>query len=446
MTTLAGVMVVVPSASCLSEAPDMRITVSDDFRKPVNIMPTPTFDIAGPVAGIDTHTDTHTVAIVTETGKHLATDTFPTTSNGYRHVTEFLTAHRVTVVGVEGTNSYGAALTRHLIDHGHVVFEVLRPTRALRRRDGKSDPVDALAAARQVLTGQVLSTPKDTTGPVESLRMLQITRHQLVATAAKLVTLIKSLLVTAPVTVRQRYATMATPTLIMTLSRCRPPADVTDPINGTLISLKSLATTYNMLRAQCDELDNKITDLVEVINPGVTQVFGCRALTAAELIVSVGENPQRIRSQAALAHLWGVAPIPASSGRTNRHRLNRGGDRQANAALHRIVLVRMCHDERTRDYVQRRTKEGLSKREIMRCLKRAIVREIYQVLCLGRPVRQSSGLSSDEFRALRSKKGLSQTQVARKLGCAPARISDIETGKRRLSELKSTYEEFLQTA
>ncbi|MGP5498113.1 helix-turn-helix domain-containing protein, partial [Corynebacterium flavescens] len=134
------------------------------------------------------------------------------------------------------------------------------------------------------------------------------------------------------------------------------------------------------------------------------------------------------------------------SGRTNRHRLNRGGDRQANAALHRIVLVRMCHDERTRDYVQRRTKEGLSKKEIMRCLKRAVVREIYQVLCLGRPVKQSSGLSSDEFRALRSKKGLSQTQVARKLGCAPARISDIETGKRRLSELKSTYEEFLQTA
>lgn len=164
----------------------------------------------------------------------------------------------------------------------------------------------------------------------------------------------------------------------MTLSRCRPPADVTDPINGTLISLKSLATTYNMLRAQCDELDNKITDLVEVINPGVTQVFGCRALTAAELIVSVGENPQRIRSQAALAHLWGVAPIPASSGRTNRHRLNRGGDRQANAALHRIVLVRMCHDERTRDYVQRRTKEGLSKTrnyavlKTLHCLRRSI--------------------------------------------------------------------------
>lgn len=446
MTPRQGVMVMVSSASCLLEACRISDILYAFVRKPVNIMPAPTLELAGLVAGIDTHTDTHTVAIVTETGKHLATETFPTTSNGYHQLTDFLTAHHVTVVGVEGTNSYGAAITRHLIDHGYEVFEVLRPTRALRRRDGKSDPVDALAAARQVLTGQALSIPKDTTGPVESLRMLQITRNQLVATAAKLVTLIKSLLITAPVNVRQRYTAMTTPTLIATLSRCRPSSDLSDPINGTLTSLKTLATTYNTLRAQCDELDNKITDLVEVINPEMTQIFGCRAINAAELIVSVGENPKRIRSQAALAHLWGVAPILASSGRTNRHRLNRGGDRHANAALHRIVLVRMCHDERTRDYVQRRTREGLSKKEIMRCLKRAIVREIYQVLCLGRPVKQSSGLRSDEFRALRSEKGLSQTQVARKLGCAPARISDIETGKRRLSELKSTYEEFLQTA
>lgn len=187
--------------------------MSHRFRKPANIMPTPTIDLAGPVAGIDTHTDTHTVAIVTETGKHLATDTFPTNSNGYQQVTEFLTAYSVVAAGIEGNNSYGAGLTRHLISHGHVVFEVLRPTCALRRKDCKSDPVDALAAARQVLTGQGLSIPKGTTGPVESLRMLQITRHQLVATAAKLVTLIKSLLVTAPVTVRQRYTAMTTPPL-----------------------------------------------------------------------------------------------------------------------------------------------------------------------------------------------------------------------------------------
>ncbi len=239
---------------------------------------------------------------------------------------------------------------------------------------------------------------------------------------------------------------MTTDTLIRTLSRCRPPTDLIDPANGALASLKSLATTYNRLRTECAELDAKIADLVETINPEMVQIFGCGTVTAAELIVSVGDNPKRIRSQAALAHLWGVAPIPASSGRTNRHRLNRGGDRQANAAVHRIVLVRMRHDERTRNYVQRRTKEGLSKKEIMRCLKRAIAREIYQVLCVGRSVDQPSRLRGEEFKARRLEKALSQTQVAEKLGCSPARISDIETGKRRLLELKIAYEEFLKAA
>lgn len=445
MTTLAGVMVVVPSASCLPEAPDMRITASACFRESVNIMPTSTAEFTGPAAGIDTHTDTHTVAIVTATGRHIATETYPATARGYQQISCFLAGHHVTVVGVEGTNSYGAGITRYLSERNYTIKEVLRPTRAVRRRDGKSDPVDALAAARQVLTGEALSIPKDTTGPVESLRMLQITRRQLVATAAKLLTTIKSLLVTAPETVRQRYAAMTTTTMITTLFRCRPPTDLTDPIAGTLTSLRSLATTYTKLRTECDGLDGKIADLVETINPAMTQIFGCGPVTAADLIVSVGENPERIRSQAALAHLCGVAPIPASSGRTTRHRLNRGGDRQANSALHRIVLFRMHHAQPTRDYVQRRTEEGLSKKEIMRCLKRALVREIYRVLCRKQSASRPTTPPGDELKRLRTAKRLTQTAVAEKLGCAAARISDIETGKRPLPELRLAYAEFLKT-
>ncbi|MGN6019902.1 transposase [Corynebacterium striatum] len=352
----------------------------------------------------------------------------------------------VTTVGVDGTSSYGAGLTRHLRTQKYSVVEVLRPTRAVRRRDGKSDPVDAVAAARQVLTGEALSIPKDTSGPVESLRGLQITRRQLVMTAAKLMTTIKSLLVTAPDEIRRRYSAMSTLVMVEALSRCRPSADLADPRNGVLLALKTLATTYRDLQKQGTQLEKHISILVEMINPHVTSIFGCGSVVAADLIVSVGDNPGRIHSEAALAHLCGVAPIPASSGRTHRHRLNRGGDRRANSALHRIALVRMHHDQRTRDYVAKRTKEGLSKKEILRCLKRAIVREVYRVLCLGQAVLPTGQVEVDELKARRIQRQLSQAQVAEKLGCAPARISDIETGKRPLPELRLAYEELLKSA
>ncbi|GAB3595877.1 Transposase IS116/IS110/IS902 family protein [Corynebacterium faecale] len=398
------------------------------------------------IAGVDTHTDTHTVAAVTATGQHLATETFPATRTGYTHLTEFLSNHGVCTVGVEGTNSYGAGLTRHLIDRGYPVVEVLRPTRSIRRRDGISDPVDALAAARQVLTGEGLSTPKDSTGPVESLRALHIARKQLVSTTAKLITTIKSLLVTAPDDIRVRYSTMTNHRMINALVACRPSLDLIDPRNGVLTSLKILATTYRALRKQVDELETRIAALVAVINPHVSNIVGCGPIVVADLIISIGGNPERIHSEAALAHLCGAAPLPASSGRTNRHRLNRGGGRRANSALYRIAVVRMRCDQRTKDYVARRTAEGLSKKEIIRCLKRAIVREIYRVICTKRSTPQPRDLHRGELKELRIAKHLTQAVVADSLGCAPARISDIETGKRPLMELASAYEKFLESA
>lgn len=175
-------------------------------------------------------------------------------------------------------------------------------------------------------------------------------------------------------------------------------------------------------------------------------IFGGVSWVAADLIVSVGDSPSRIHSEAALAHLSGVAPIPASSGRTHRHRLNQGGDRRANSALHRIALVRMQHDQRTRDYEVKRTKAGLSKKENLRCLKRAIVREVYRVSCMHQASTPSGQIGVADLKARRVEKQLSQAQVAEKLGCAPGRISDLETGKRPLPELRSAYEQLLKPA
>lgn len=168
-------------------------------------------------------------------------------------------------------------------------------------------------------------------------------------------------------------------------------------------------------------------------------------MVTADLIISHGKIQAEF-TQTVLAHLCGVAPIPASSGRTHRHRLNCGGDRQANSALHRITLVRMQHHQCTRDYVSKRTKEGLSKREILRCLKPAIAREVYRMLRLGQSVIPMGQVRVDKLRARRVERQLSQAQVAEKLVCAPARISDIETGKRPLPELRLVYEELFKSA
>ncbi|WP_155808229.1 transposase, partial [Corynebacterium efficiens] len=226
----------------------------------------------------------------------------------------------------------------------------------------------------------------------------------------------------------------------------RPGADDHNPANAVASSLKILATTYLQLRRRCDELEARISSLLSRINPYVSNIVGSGPLIAAELIVSIGENPERIPSEAALAQLCGVAPLPASSGRTTRHRLNRGGDRRANSALYRIAVVRMGCDQRTKDYVAKRTAEGLSKKEIIRCLKRAIVREVYRVLCAQSSRPEPRDLRRPDLKQRRQAQHLTQAEIADRLGCAPARISDIETGKRPLMELTTAYEKLLQSA
>jgi transposase len=337
------------------------------------------------VGGVDTHKDTHTAAAIDERGRLLGCEQFPTTPRGYQDLLAWLRGHtgpngRLLLVGVEGTGAYGTGLTRLLLAEQVEVVEVDRPDRKTRRFQGKSDPIDAIAAAQAAQSGRATGRPKHRQGRVEALRALRVARRSAIDQRADTQRQLKALIVTAPDPLRQRLRDLTDTQLITTCARMRPNRDTPCPVTATTLALRSLARRHQLLSAEIRELDKLIEPLVETINPRLLAVFGVGPDTAGQLLVTAGGNPDRITSEAAFAMLCGVAPLPASSGRTHRHRLNRGGDRQANAALYRIVLSRLRHDPATRAYAQRRTAEGKSKKEIIRCLKRYVAREIYRIL------------------------------------------------------------------
>jgi len=340
--------------------------------------------------GVDTHGHTHHAAVIDTMGRHLADREFPATATGYRDLLAWLHTHgELAAVGVEGTGAYGAELARVLTGAGVTVIDVDRPDRKTRRMKGKSDPIDAYAAATAVASGRASGSPKSRIGTVESIRVLRIARRSAVKARTQAINQIRSLLVAAPAALREQVEGLPHADLIRTLARLRPAADLSMPLNATKAALCRLARRHHALDEEIAELDAQITPLVRQAAPQLLDLFGAGPHTAGQLLVSAGDNPERMRSEAAFAHLTGVAPIPASSGRTHRHRLNRGGDRAANNALHTIVLVRMRYDPRTRAYVERRTTEGLSKKDIMRCLKRFVAREVYRALTATPPTRTS---------------------------------------------------------
>ena len=333
--------------------------------------------------GVDTHKDTHTAAALDQaTGRMLGHAQFPATAAGYAALVSWLQTFGLLVrVGVEGTGVYGAGLARHLHAAAITVVEVDRPDRKIRRWQGKSDPVDAEAAARAALAGRATGVPKQRHGRVEALRALRVARRSAVSARADAQRQIRALLVTAPDELRAHLAPMRLRELLAHCATRRPdPATCEQPTVATVIALRSLARRHRELTAEIDDLEALIAPLVAVINPALAAMHGVGPDVAGQLLVTAGENPHRLRSEAAFAMLCGAAPLPASSGRTHRHRLNRGGDRQANAALYRIVLCRLRWDPRTRAYADRRTAEGMSKKEIIRCLKRYIARDIYRAL------------------------------------------------------------------
>ena len=338
---------------------------------------------SGPVTGgVDTHGQTHHAAVIDQVGRHLADREFPTTPAGYRALSRWLRGHDGTLerVGVEGTGAYGAALTRHLRAEQMLVVEVDRPDRKARRANGKSDPLDAYAAARAALSGSASGTPKLRDGRVEAIRALRVVRRSAVKARTQAMNQLRALLLTGPAELREQLRALSPTELIATCARLRPTDDLGDPEQAVKTALRRLARRHQHLGEEIRDSDLELGRLVAAAGPRLLALHGVGTDVAGQLLASAGDNPDRLRSEAAFAHLCGVAPIPASSGRTHRHRLNRGGDRAANHALHTITLCRLRYDPRTAAYVAKRTKDGLSKKEIIRCLKRYIAREIYSAL------------------------------------------------------------------
>ena len=333
------------------------------------------------IGGVDTHAATHHCAVIDTLGRHLGDREFPATRRGYRDLIGWLSSHgRVQAVGVEGTGSYGAELSRTLRHQGLDVTEVNRPDRAARRARGKSDPIDAYAAAGAVLSGRATATPKTRDGIVEAIRVLRVARTSAVKARTQALNQARQLIVTGPDVLRARLAGLTKTTLGPACAGLRPGPDRSDPETATKTALRSLGRRIATLTAEITALDTDLTALTKQAAPQLLAINGVGVEVAGQILVTAGDNPERLHTEAAFAHLCGVAPIPASSGQRHRHRLNRGGDRAANCALHIIVLSRMASDARTRAYVTRRTTEGLSTKDIIRCLKRHVAREIYHAL------------------------------------------------------------------
>lgn len=332
--------------------------------------------------GVDTHKDTHHVALTDHLGRDLDDREFASTAAGVTELIAWITAAgAVERVGVEGTGSYGSTLATALHNADVEVVDVDRPDRRARRAQGKSDPIDARSAARAALTGKATTTPKAHDGNVEAIRFLHNARHSCVKSRAEAITQLKSMIVNAPDSIRTELRDLTDADLFATCRRFAPATHRVLTLDEAVQNaLRTIAIRIDSLTTEERDLTKHIEALVAEHAPQLLARFGIGVNTAAQLLITVGDNPDRITTEAAFAHLCGVAPIQASSGRTHRHRLNRGGDRQANRALYIIALVRLRSDERTKRYRDRRLAEGKTPREIMRCLKRAIAREVFGLL------------------------------------------------------------------
>jgi transposase len=328
--------------------------------------------------GVDTHLDVHVAAAVDTNGGVLGVESFATTTPGYRALCSWLEGFgTVDRVGVEGTGAYGAGLARHLRGRGLVVIEVDRPNRQERRRNGKSDELDAIEAARAALSGRASGIAKSADGDVEAIRALLVARRSGRNVRIKYLNQIRHLGFTAPDELRERLRDVPTDQLAATAASLRPTPTAGSVMHATKLAIRTLGRRVLALEADSRHLDELIHLLVKRAAPSLLDVYGVGTHTAAILLVAAGDNPHRLHNEAAFAHLCGVAPLPASSGKTQRFRLNPGGNRHANHALWRIVFTRMSSDERTRKYVARRLAEGRTTREIMRALKRYVARELY---------------------------------------------------------------------
>jgi transposase len=330
--------------------------------------------------GVDTHEDFHVVVALDQLGRWLGELSIPTNTHGFAQLVEWASSFGVIdKIGVEGTGSWGAGLARWLRAEGLVVVEVDRPKRK-HRRHGKSDTIDAEAAARAVLSGEATAVPKTGDGPVEMIRILRLTRRSAVRNRTMTSNQINALVITAPDALSQDLRPMSTRQRVAVAAKFRTGDEPTTVLDATRYALRELARRYQHLTEQISRLDAQLDRLVAQTAPDLVAKVGVGTHTAAALLVTAGDNPERLAREGSFAHLTGTAPLDASSGKQQRHRLNRGGDRDANCALYQIALTRSSVDEDTKLYLKRRIAEGKSKKEAFRCLKRYIAREVHQML------------------------------------------------------------------
>jgi len=342
----------------------------------------------GIVGGVDTHKDEHAAAALDALGRVRGRAAFPATPDGYGRLLDWLAGFGpVRRVGVEGTSAWGAGLTRFLRAAGVEVLEVSRPNRQRRRRAGKSDPADAEAAARAVLAGEALGVPKAQDGPVEAIRALRVARRSALHARTQAANQLRSLLDTAPADLREALRGRTLRRIVDAARRFRPAADLAVPAAATKAALRSLARRWLALTEEMAALDQQLAQLVRATAPSrLLDEVGVGPDVAGALLVAAGDNPHRLHTEASFAALCGTSPRDASSGRQRRHRLNRGGNREANAALWRIVMVRLRWSHpATQAYVDRRVGEGKTPREAIRCLMRYLARRVWRLLTQAPP-------------------------------------------------------------
>ena len=339
----------------------------------------------GITGGVDTHRDVHVAAALDPLGGLLGSESFSTDPSGYKELLAWLESFgQVTKIGVEGTGSYGSGLSRFLRRVGVEVIEVDRPNRDERRRSGKSDPLDAVEAARAALSGRASGSPKSRDGAVEAIRVLVVAKRSARQARVKALIQMRHLVFSAPEQLRCRLKGLSVAALVAEGIKLRPTRSP-DPVTAaTKASLSSLAHRISSLDDELAELDERIEALLVATVPELLDLFGVGPDTAAALVMAAGDNSERLHSEAAWAHLCGVSPIPTGSGKkSGKVRAHQGGDRQANSALWRIVMVRIAHDPETQVYFERRVKEGRTKHEVIRILKRYVAREVYRYLPRG---------------------------------------------------------------
>ena len=394
------------------------------------------------VAGVDTHVDTHWLCVLDESGRVALSEEFPATAEGYAALADAIgDPAGCAAVGIEGTCSYGAGLAEELARRGFRLLAVLTKQKGRRwpRGEGKDAAMDAERAARDVLAADGTSVPKLRGGWVDDLRSLLVARDRCVSARVEAHAAALSLARCAPDAERRRWEGMSQQAMMTAMAGIEG-----EGATALGRSMLALARAWRACSDEAEALEAELRRVLERSCPSLLAVYCCGPVSAAQLAVAAGENPSRLRSEASFAMLCGAAPIPASSGKTSgRMRLNRGGDRRANSALHTIVVRRMRYDPETRAYVERRRSGArpLGRAEIMRCLKRYVAREVYRALM--HPHDVGERIDRAGLAAARRSAGYTQAQVARALGVAPSSISGIETGRNQCRRLAERYSQWV---